>query len=62
MQEIVTYACGFKTRDAAEECLEDGFATGDVVWGERPEIVGYHVVNAEGRRLRRFKITLRYEW
>lgn len=37
----VTYAYGFKTRDAAETALIDCFASGEIMAGERPEITSY---------------------
>ncbi|MBT9385486.1 hypothetical protein KM176_16550 [Pseudooceanicola sp. CBS1P-1] len=48
------YATGYRSREAAQESLEDGFASGDVMEGERPRIEPYR--NARG--LRRYKITL----
>ena len=37
----VTYAYGFKTRDAAETALVDCFANGEISEGEGPEISSY---------------------
>lgn len=49
-----TYSSGHKSREAAEEALEDGFATGDVLPGERPQVEPYR--STAGKR--RYRITL----
>jgi hypothetical protein len=40
----VTYAYGFKTFDAAQNALIDGFASGEISPGEAPEIVTYRTL------------------
>lgn len=49
-----TYTSGIKSAQRAEEVLEDAFATGDVLPGERPEVEQYRTTTGQ----RRYRITL----
>lgn len=51
-----TYAHGYKSRDAAQDALEDCFATGEVSQCERPKIEAYQS-RLNGRR---YMITLEH--
>lgn len=58
-----TYASGYKTREAAEEALEDMFAHAEVSECERPRIESYmgwaHPIKGQPLEAeRRFAITL----
>lgn len=52
-----TYACGYRTRQAAEDELEAMFAEGDVSPGEQPEVEPY-TIRVAGKVYRRWEITL----
>ena len=52
------YATGYRTAQAAEAALDDAFATGDVVAGERPQIHAYKVTAPNGGWRYRYRITL----
>lgn len=49
-----TYGSGYKTRQAALDMIEDGFAAGEISESERPQIESY--TNAKGQR--RYLVTL----
>jgi hypothetical protein len=51
MMSRETFAYGFKTRDAAEDALEDALASGDMLPGEQPEISAYSVEGGMAYRI-----------
>lgn len=56
--ETFEYAGPYKTRERAEQVLEDCFATGDIVEGERPEITYRNTGFGDGKG--RYFIRLTY--
>lgn len=57
MSTRYTYAT-CSTRERAEKILEDGFATGEIIPGERPEIERHLYERADGIHAIRWRITL----
>ncbi|WP_162559157.1 hypothetical protein [Tritonibacter mobilis] len=49
-----TYTSGIKSAQRAEEVLEDAYATGEVLPGERPQVEPYRTTTGQ----RRYRITL----
>lgn len=62
MIETMDYAV-YKTLDAAQDALEDAYATGDILLGERPEIVKRSRKTASWSKARPvYAITLTYRY
>ena len=63
MEDVYWYHVGFKNRQAAEDTLEQHFATGEVSPSEGPRIERYYVTSrTPGANLSRFGIKLTAEW
>lgn len=57
MTDRYVYASWYKTRQRAEEVLEDLYATGEVCEGERPQVEGRKAMR-DGQSVTRYCITL----
>lgn len=52
------YWVNIKTFDAAQAALEDAYADGDILAGEKPDIEAYRVTAPNGGYVTRYRITL----